>query len=68
VELTLSLEVRDSYIDDVVNHRPVHDLKLWEDFRYKIINSEFDEAEKLIERCRVRIKIKLWLIVKNGRE
>ncbi|HOK91401.1 MAG TPA: preprotein translocase subunit SecA [Spirochaetota bacterium] len=57
-----------SYIDDVDNHRPVHDLKLWEDFRYKIINSEFDEAEKLIEQMQGQDKNKALAIVKNGRE
>lgn len=59
---------RRTYADDVENHNPGQARELWENFRYKIISSEFDEAEKLIEEMQGQDKNKASAIIKNGRE
>jgi len=59
---------RRTYVDDAENHNPGQAREIWENFRYKIISSEFDEAEKLIEEMQGQDKNKAALILKNGRE
>ncbi|HPJ35595.1 MAG TPA: preprotein translocase subunit SecA [Spirochaetota bacterium] len=59
---------RRTYIDDAENHNPSQVRELWENFRYKVINSEFDEAEKMIEEMQGQDKNKALSIIKNGRE
>jgi len=59
---------RRTYADDVENHNPGQARELWENFRYKIINSEFDEAEKFIEEMQGQDKNKAVAIIKNGRD
>ncbi len=59
---------RRTYADDVENHNPGQARELWENFRYKIISSEFDEAEKFIEEMQGQDKNKATAIIKNGRD
>jgi len=57
-----------TYIDDADLHKPVHDKAVWDDFRLKVMVSEFDGADKLAEQMSGQDKNKALVIVKNGRE
>lgn len=57
-----------SYNDDLESHKAVQNKELWDNFKLKIMVSDFDEAEKLTEEMIGQDKNKALLIIKNGRE
>ncbi len=59
---------RRTYIDDVDSYNSTQTRELWERFRYKVISSDFDDAEKLIDEMQGQDKNKAVAIIKNGRE
>jgi preprotein translocase subunit SecA len=59
---------RKLYVDDLEQHVPVHDVKLWNDFKLAVLTSEFDSAEQLSEQLTGQDKNKAKNIIRNGRE
>ncbi|MCL1864635.1 MAG: preprotein translocase subunit SecA [Spirochaetes bacterium] len=57
-----------TYVDELDSHKAVHDKELWDNFKSKIIVSDFDEAEKLVEQMQGQDKNKGISVIKNGRE
>jgi preprotein translocase subunit SecA len=57
-----------TYVDEAEQHKVVHDNTLWDNFKSKIMLSDFDEAEKLLEHMQGQDKNKAQSILKNGRE
>ncbi|MBN1495490.1 MAG: preprotein translocase subunit SecA, partial [Spirochaetes bacterium] len=59
---------RKLYVDDLEQHVPVHDLKLWNDFKLAVLTSNFDEADRFSEQMAGQDKNRAKTIVRNGRE
>ena len=57
-----------SYSDEMEAHKAVQNKELWDDFKLKIMVSDFDEAEKLTEQMIGQDKNKALMVIKNGRE
>jgi len=56
------------YNDDLESHKAVQNIELWDKFKLKIMVSDFNEAEKMIDQMQGQDKNKALLIIKNGRE
>ncbi|MBN2160265.1 MAG: preprotein translocase subunit SecA [Spirochaetes bacterium] len=59
---------RKTYVDELESHIPVHDIKLWDEFKLKIFTSDFDGADVLAERMMGQDKSKAKGIIRDGKE
>lgn len=59
---------RKTYLDELDNHVPVHDAKLWDDFRSAVLEGDFDRAEQLSERMMGQDLHRAKNIVRGGRD
>lgn len=59
---------RRMYIDELESHVPVHEKKLWDDFKLKVLVSDFDAAEGLQEKMQGQDMHRAKNIVRAGRE
>ncbi|MCL1833486.1 MAG: preprotein translocase subunit SecA [Leptospirales bacterium] len=57
-----------TYVDELDSHNAVHDKELWDSFKSKIILSDFEEAENLLEQMQGQDKNKGLSVIKGGRE
>ncbi len=56
------------FMDELESHVPVHDTKLWEEFKAAVIASDYDRAESLEETMTGQDKHRAKSIVRQGRE
>ncbi len=59
---------RKTFPDDLETHVPVHDEKLWENFKSSVLLSDYDRADNLSESMTGQDKNKAKTIVRSGRE
>ncbi len=59
---------RKTYLDELDNHVPVHDAKLWDDFRSAILEGDFDRGEALSEKMIGQDLHRAKNIVRGGRD
>jgi preprotein translocase subunit SecA len=57
-----------SYLDELDNHKAVHDTAAWDEFRLHVMQSDFDHAESLIESMQGQDKNRATAIVRGGRD
>lgn len=59
---------RKTYLDELENHKPVHDAHLWERFREAVLKSNFEEAAYLANTMLGQDQHRALDIVRKGRE
>ncbi len=59
---------RKTYLDELDSHLPVHDAKLWDDFRSAVLEGDFDRAEGLAEKMEGQDLHRAKSIVRGGRD
>jgi preprotein translocase subunit SecA len=59
---------RKLYVDELESHIPVHELKLWDDFKLGVLTSDFDKAESISESLQGQDKHKSKTIIRGGSE
>ncbi len=59
---------RKTYLDELDNHVPVHDAKLWDDFRSAVLEGDFDRAETISEKMMGQDLHRAKNIVRGGRD
>jgi len=59
---------RKLFTDELETHVPLHDGKLWDEFKLSVLTSEFEKAEEISDRMTGQDRNKAKNIVRAGRE